>query len=36
MVLTIQNKNYTDAALRDLQNYFDQLGELYKSLLLRF
>lgn len=34
MVLTIQNKNYTDAALRDLQNYFDQLGEL--SLLLRF
>ena len=36
MVLTIQNKNYTDSALRDLQNYFDQLGELYKSLLLRF
>ena len=35
MVLTIQNKNYTDAALRDLQNYFDQLGELYKSLLRR-
>jgi len=28
MVLTIQNKNYTDAALRDLQNYFDQLGNL--------
>jgi len=28
MVLTIKNKNYTEAALVDMQTYFDQLGNL--------
>ena len=28
MVLNVKNKNYSDAALRDLENYFDQIGEI--------
>ena len=27
MVLNVKNKNYSDAAQRDLENYFDQIGE---------
>ena len=27
MVLNVKNKNHSDSALRDVENYFDQLGE---------
>ena len=27
MVLNVKNKNYSDSAQRDIENYFDQLGE---------
>ena len=31
MVLTIQNKTYTESTLKDMQDYFDQLGKYLSS-----
>jgi len=32
MVLNVKNKNYSDAALRDMENYFDQIGNLESKI----
>jgi len=32
MVLNVTNKNYSDAALRDIENYFDQIGNLESKI----
>ena len=34
MVSTIKNKTFTDACLRDMENYFDQLGSKKHSGLI--
>jgi len=32
MVLNVKNKNYSDTALRDIENYFDQIGNLESKI----
>ena len=32
MVLSVKNKNYSDTALKDIENYFDQIGEIMKTI----
>merc|ERR1711913_6832 len=32
MVLNVKNKNYSDAAQRDIENYFDQIGNLESKI----
>ena len=36
MVSTIKNKTFTDACLRDMENYFDQLGSEKHSVFIIF
>ena len=31
MVLNVKNKNYSDAAQRDIENYFDQIGKISEN-----
>ena len=33
MVLNVTNKNYSDTALRDIENYFDQIGKIKKTIM---
>ena len=32
MVLNVKNKNYSETAQRDMENYFDQIGKIKKTI----